>query len=318
MEEDEIEERVQMDREIQDDLYKPMSRKIEDRSMDIGPMMDDYSKGILMYILQIAFVGFTLLAIVILGILAFNQFTNLSFFISRFRTLLITTGTLPFDDVRISQAGSYYLNGQKAISFNAAHGGLQFGDFGGAFGGITMHQANAQFQFQLGVSTPNPVPGVVGTLVVDTTGGFGVVRGSNFLSYNGFYVISDRREKKNITECNSDDSVKRLNSVRVKNYLFRGSYKKSTGCKNCHNVRTGFIAQEFQVVYPDAIHEQDNFDKKETRLTVDLDVVIPDLVGGFQFLFNKTKNQEKTIIELNNKLDRLEARFNALLLTLHL
>ena len=102
-------------------------------------------------------------------------------------------------------------------------------------------------------------------------------------------ISSDIRLKKNILPLN--------NAILTINKLNPVSYNKKTDVKSSeYNIsENGFIAQEFQKVLPNLVHESND---KEKILSVNYTAIIPILTKGIQEQQNEIENLRKELNEL--------------------
>ncbi len=128
----------------------------------------------------------------------------------------------------------------------------------------------------------------------------GSITGSIFggISYN---TTSDRRLKTNIVSVK--DALQIINKIQPRKYEF----KANRGVEEY-----GFIAQELQTVYPQAVNGDPNGDVKTAPMMVDYSRLTPILTAGVKELDNMVnllKNKNKA---LKKRLDNLEKRLTIL------
>jgi len=128
-----------------------------------------------------------------------------------------------------------------------------------------------------------------------------LISGNVRVASNGIGVayntISDRRLKTNIVSINN--SLQIIDKIQPKRY----EYKANRGIKEY-----GFIAQELQKVYPQAVSGDPNGNVKKDPMMVDYSRLTPILTAGVKELHNKVENLEKENKELKEKLLSLEER----------
>jgi hypothetical protein len=239
---------------------------------------------------------------------------------------IVSTGNIVSGgDLLLTTAHAVKVGGVVAISYSPSYGTVQFGDPSNTF---ATYMSRFEHLFFVGTPISNTVPGYNNLIMrvgVDT--GAGLVTGANFFSYNGFYISSDRNVKRDIRNCSESAIVNRLNSISLKDYSYTEEYVNSTGCTECAGNRTGFIAQELKDVYPIAVKEMHPFNSTSSSYTVNYAIILPELVGGFQYNHKKIKklrlhntilkeqisNLNTTIISLQLENVNLLARFELLL-----
>lgn len=130
----------------------------------------------------------------------------------------------------------------------------------------------------------------------------GRIQGSGTgITYN---TISDRRLKTNIKDVTNALSL--IDLIKPRNY----EYKASVGINEY-----GFIAQELQTIYPQAVTGSPSSDVAKDPMMVDYGRLTPILTAGLKELHNKVKilEVENTMLKVKlNKLESLEARLLAL------
>jgi hypothetical protein len=121
---------------------------------------------------------------------------------------------------------------------------------------------------------------------------FRVADSGNVTNTNGSYgTISDAKLKENIVD--STPKLDKVNQLKVRNYNFIGDELK----------QIGFVAQEFEQVFPSMVEESadkdvDGNDLGTTTKTIKTTVLIPILVKAIQELNAKVEAQAVRIAEL--------------------
>jgi hypothetical protein len=124
---------------------------------------------------------------------------------------------------------------------------------------------------------------------------FIIADSGNATNTNGSYgTISDAKLKENITDATS--KLDKVNQLRVRNYNLIGSELK----------QIGFVAQEFEQVFPSMVEESPDTDKDNNNLgtttkTIKTTVLIPILVKAIQ-------EQQALIENLTTRLNALEGK----------
>ena len=115
-----------------------------------------------------------------------------------------------------------------------------------------------------------------------------------------FVNISDMRIKRNIVPVSSAASLERINNVQVKEFDLIEN--------NTHT--RGFVAQDFQKVYPEAVTitpEMHMGDQLYTNiLSISPLVVVPDLVGAAQTLILRVQELKKLVYQQQQIIQKLE------------
>lgn len=140
----------------------------------------------------------------------------------------------------------------------------------------------------------------------DGNGGQGTVRGR--IQGNGtgttYNTTSDRRLKTNIV--NIDNALNLINNIQPRIY----EYKENLGTQEY-----GFIAQELQPIYPQAVKGSPDSDVTKNPMMVDYGRLTPILAAGIKELKEEVdtlKAENATLKAKLNKLEKLEARLTAL------
>jgi hypothetical protein len=181
-----------------------------------------------------------------------------------------------------SQEGKIYLN--RPASYNNSNSAVLSSSW------------NAQEIWQLG--TPyEPAEYSIINIYNNNNVGIGNTNPICKLDVNGtinainYSTISDRRFKKDIQPINSSlDLINRINPV---SYL---TIEQNDGDKKNY----GFIAQDLHNIIPEAVNVPINDSHK---YTIEYMSIIPLLTKSIQELSEKINNQQKTIDDLNNKLN---------------
>ena len=216
--------------------------------------------------------------------------------------------------VELNGAANYLkINGLYAIRYDASWGGPKYGGSGG-FGYVTS-EADIAHRFVLNTPTSNTlVDGT--TLRIAFNSGTGSVTGSTFFTPGGYTVTSDRRMKKNIVTTPYIESTTRLDSLVVRTYEYNDLYKSFSKDVHVNNTQTGFIAQEMEDIYPNAIYPADF--GGNIYLSIDKNSIIPDIVVGYQSLKANYTTLKLQHDDLKLKYDDLSTKFNALLTALNI
>jgi hypothetical protein len=138
----------------------------------------------------------------------------------------------------------------------------------------------------------------------------------------GTVNASDRRVKKDIVDASLDNSYDIIKNLKVRKYKYTDNYRKSLLDNPSSGEVWGFIAQEVEEVYPEAVKTtsekelfeppEDNDNPDDVKRPVLLES-IPDfkslekqklmypMVGAIQKLMQKIETLEARIVELENK-----------------
>ena len=108
-----------------------------------------------------------------------------------------------------------------------------------------------------------------------------------------YSTISDRRFKKDIQPINS--SLELINRISPVSYL---TIEQNEGDRKNY----GFIAQDLHNIIPEAVNVPAN---ESNKYTIEYMSIIPLLAKSIQELSEKINNQQKTIDDLNDKLNKL-------------
>ena len=148
-------------------------------------------------------------------------------------------------------------------------------------------------RIQLGAATPGGANNFIGFL-----NGSGALRGRVIGTTTGvsYATTSDRRLKTNITDI--DNALTLINKIQPRLY----EYKANLGIQEY-----GFIAQELQQLYPQAVSGSSESDVAKDPMMVDYGRLTPILTAGVKELHDKVKVLELENANLKAKLDRLEA-----------
>ena len=114
--------------------------------------------------------------------------------------------------------------------------------------------------------------------------------GSTGVMYN---TSSDKRLKENISEFNA---LSLIEKIEPKLYNFIGYDKKEHG----------FLAQDLQLVYPEAVKGDPNSDPIKDPMMVDYSKLTPLLTGGIKELHQLIKEQQQMIEELKKEVELLK------------
>jgi hypothetical protein len=112
----------------------------------------------------------------------------------------------------------------------------------------------------------------------------------NAINYS---TISDRRFKKDIRPI--DSSLELINRISPVSYL---TIEQNEGDRKNY----GFIAQDLHSIIPEAVNVPAN---ESNKYTIEYMSIIPLLAKSIQELSEKINNQQKTIDDLNDKLNKL-------------
>ena len=135
---------------------------------------------------------------------------------------------------------------------------------------------------------------------------FRVADSGNCTNTNGSYgTISDVKLKENIVD--ATPKLDKVNQLQVRNYNFIGDDLK----------QIGFVAQEFEQVFPSMVEESSDKDKDgndlgTTTKTIKTTVLIPVLVKAIQELKAINDTQAETLSQQTETIDALTARIVAL------
>lgn len=101
------------------------------------------------------------------------------------------------------------------------------------------------------------------------------IRASNRILASEFNAVSDRRIKTNLVKCDPNHELQKINQLRLNRYRYKDTITKT------REIKKGFIAQEVEKVFPEAVHTSSQF--------------IPDIFCLSETTFRRGKN---TIIVL--------------------
>jgi len=156
-------------------------------------------------------------------------------------------------------------------------------------------------RIQLGAATPGSANNFIGFL--NSTGGFrGRIHGTA-LGVN-YATTSDKRLKTNIEDI--DNALGLINKIQPRLY----EYKANLG-----TIEYGFIAQELQPIYPQAVSGTPDSDITTNPMMVDYGRLTPILVAGIKELNEKIEilsEENKKLKKQLSKYESLEARLSAL------
>jgi hypothetical protein len=188
-------------------------------------------------------------------------------------TLSLRQGDSGFDYTNISGAGDQY-HGLILRGFPAAAGDYSVtpGDY------MSFYEYGADFRFY------KKQPGIL-------TNQVRFLEGTIYASNTSVQSISDIRTKENIT--NSEQGLDVITALRPVRFDFKDEFNQ--GKKN----QLGFIAQEMEEIFPDAVGEWEDDNDGITYKTVGPGALIPVLVKAIQEL--KSENDTlKEILQRNN------------------
>ncbi len=115
----------------------------------------------------------------------------------------------------------------------------------------------------------------------------------------GYYTTSDRRLKTKIISINNALSL--LEKIQPRKY----EYKSNLGTEEY-----GFIAQELQPLYPQAVSGSPDSDVEKDPMMVDYSRLTPLLAAGIKELNTTVKSQEEVIQTQKQEIENLKERLN--------
>jgi hypothetical protein len=222
-----------------------------------------------------------------------------------FATRSVTTSTAASERMRITSGG--YLK----ASNNGSYVGVsdEGHELRGTTGSITLrvNANNASYtsvvtSLECTRNTSNNTYYFIQATRVGSADVFRVADSGNCTNTNGSYgTISDVKLKENIVD--ATPKLDKVNQLQVRNYNFIGDDLK----------QIGFVAQEFEQVFPSMVEESSDKDKDgndlgTTTKTIKTTVLIPILVKAIQELKAINDTQAETINALTARIVALEAK----------
>ncbi len=237
-----------------------------------------------------------------------------------FDTTFTVDGTGDFTVYQSGLGAGNLINAKNSGSITIGHlfelneprlqvlGVTNFGGFVASFYNGSNNQNSGCVAIKLRNATPNNLSRYIGFFRDNGNTQSGAIT-ANFASGGVNYTtVSDRRLKTNIQDINN--SLEILQKIQPRIY----EYKANRGKKEY-----GFIAQELQKQYPQAVSGTPDSDVIKNPMMVDYSRLTPLLAAGIKELHNKIKNQKAQIKsiktearKLEQKYKNLEARLNAL------
>jgi len=129
----------------------------------------------------------------------------------------------------------------------------------------------------------------------------GRITGNAFGTGVLYSTASDERLKKNIKDI--DSALKIIHSIQPRSYQYK---------KGIDNIENGFIAQELQKVYPQAVSGSPTSDVNEEPMMIDYSRLTPLLTAGIKELSEKLENFGNENKQLKLQLLKLEQRIQLL------
>jgi len=114
-----------------------------------------------------------------------------------------------------------------------------------------------------------------------------------------FPTGSDERIKENIQEADLDLCYENVKKLNLKYYKMKDEYVSPEYQKDRHNL--GFIAQEVEKVFPNAVEERDIYGLSDLK-TLNKDQIYTSMFGAMQKLIQVVETQGARIKQLEDRL----------------
>jgi len=133
-------------------------------------------------------------------------------------------------------------------------------------------------------------------LVISSTGN-GTFTGS--CTATSFPTGSDERIKEDIQEADLDICYENVKKLNLKYYKMKDEYVSPEYQKDRHNL--GFIAQEVEKVFPNAVEERDIYGLPDLK-TLNKDQIYASMFGAMQKLIRVVEAQDARIKQLEDRI----------------